>query len=137
MSNNNVSVLRTALAAAALFVLMAASNSTKAQEPAKTSPDAKQTNQSTEVKQLNDRVEMLEQTIKELKAQMTAIETAKKAPPKIDIVDAAYQTGTDTASTSISTATAASAKTAGSAKSRLSPISPRDEEKGDSTLQVY
>ena len=83
---------------------------------------------SPDVKQLSDRVEMLEQTIKELKDQLTAIEEAKKNP-KVEVIDATYKSdGSTTATGTITTGTTAST---------TAPATKKAGDTGDSTFEIY
>ena len=86
-------------------------SSVNAQSP----PPPKQT---TEVDQLKERLQQLEQTVKDLKGQINALEESQNNPaPKV--VEATY-----------STTPAAPAETEASAK-------PQDDKKGESTFSVY
>src|SRR5213592_3759828 len=94
MTRYSRSFFKFACATGMAFLLLAAPHSLFAQDAPKGSPD---------VKQLSDRVEMLEQTIKELKDQLTAIEEAKKNP-KVEVIDATYKSdGSTTATGTITT----------------------------------
>src|SRR4051795_3004004 len=91
------SVLKLACAAGAILLFLSAPHVLMAQDAPKGSPD---------VKQLNDRVELLEQTIKELKDQLTAIEEAKKNP-KVEVIDATYKGDSSTPTGTLTTGSTA------------------------------
>ncbi len=114
-------VLKAACSAITLVLLLAAPSLLSAQDVPKESP---------EVKKLNERVEVLEQTIQELKDQLASMNEAKKTA-KVDIVEATYKPPPavykpDTTST---VAQPTRVDPAGSVKP--------DEDRGDTTFQVY
>jgi hypothetical protein len=74
-----------------------------------------------EVEQLKKRLQLLEQTVTELKAQIGAIEE-KKNTPKPAIVEATYS---------------AEPSSAAPAEPPAEPAKPQDTSKGESTFQVY
>ena len=100
------------LAFAALILFQSA---TLAQTPEATKP-------TTEVEQLKQRLQQLEQTVFELKGQITAIEETKKKSPTPSIVEATYS-DSPSAPASFPTAPAAAPK-------------PQDP-KGESTFEIY
>src|SRR6476659_2787943 len=101
------------------FLLLAAPHCLFAQDAPKGSPD---------VKQLSDRVEMLEQTIKELKDQLTAIEEAKKNP-KVEVIDATYKGDGSAPTGTLTTGASTTAGTAVPAKKK--------EDVNDTTFEIY
>jgi hypothetical protein len=109
------SVLKMACAAGIILLFLAAPHVLTAQETPKGGSD---------VKQLNDRVELLEQTIKELKDQLTAIEEAKKNP-KVEVIDATYK---GDSSTPIGTLTTGSTAV---------PAKKKAEDVNDTTFEIY
>src|SRR3954463_5074589 len=82
-------ILKVICGTAALLLLIAAPHSSFAQDAPKDTAD---------VKKLNERLEVLEQTIKELKDQLSAIDEAKKAK-KPDVIDANYKPDAPAAAT--------------------------------------
>jgi hypothetical protein len=74
----------------------------------------------TEVQQLKERLQLLEQTVLELKGQLTALEEAKKEPAAPAVIQATYSTP-DTAP----------------APAAPAPKSQGDSGKGESTFQIY
>lgn len=99
------------LALTAAFLLQSSFTLAQAQNP----PPTRET---PEVKELRDRLQQLEQTVLELKGQITAIEEAKKTPAPA-IVDATYKEPPPEPAPSESPATA------------------QDNGKGESTFQIY
>src|SRR6185369_4392154 len=97
--------------AAALLLFASSSVLAQTQEPAKPS---------SEVDQLKQRLQQLEQTVLELKGQIDAIETKKKDPAPA-IVEATYS---DPPAAPADTAKAEAAK-------------PAQDAKGESTFQIY
>ena len=84
------------------------------------------------MKQLNARLETLEQTIKELKDQLISIQEAKKNP-KVEIVEATYKPATRPAVYRPDTTSTVAQPT------RVDPTGSvsADDDKGDSSFQVY
>src|SRR3954469_13095228 len=121
MTMNHRSILRVASTTAALFLFLVGADATFAQDVPAKDP--------TDVKQLNDRVELLEQTIKELKDQLTAIEEAKKNP-KVEVIDATYKAD---GSAPIGTLTTGTGTTAGTAV----PAKKKAEDVNDTTFEIY
>ena len=76
----------------------------------------------TEVEQLKKRLQLLEQTVTELKAQIGAIED-KKNSPRPAIVEATYS--------------AEPSSTAPAEPAPAEPAKPQDNSKGESTFQIY
>jgi len=110
------SFFKFACASGIAFLLLAAPHYLFAQDAPKGSPD---------VKQLSDRVELLEQTIKELKDQLAAIEEAKKNP-KVEVIDATYKSdGSTTATGTITTGTT------------TAPATKKPGDTGDTTFEIY
>ena len=96
----------------ALIVLVAVQQSTSAQSPVSQG-------QATDVQQLKERLQQLEDTVRDLKGQIEAIEEAKKIPAPA-IVEATY----------------ASVPSSPSAAPPKPAAKPQDE-KGESTFEVY
>src|SRR5215204_3989712 len=97
---------------AILFFLLTSLHSVRAQEPTKESP---------EVQQLKERLLLLEQTVNELKGQITTIEESKKSQ-KAEIIEATYKSEASAA------VTPASAPV---------PAKPKQDSEGESTFSVY
>jgi hypothetical protein len=112
----NYKIISTRFAALSigLFLLLTLSGrSVVAQSPEVTKP-------TTEVDQLKDRLQQLEQTVKDLKGQISAIEESQKNPaPKI--VEATYSSAAPTASVDTKSA----------------PAKSQDDKKGESTFTIY
>src|SRR6478735_7728907 len=112
------SVLKLACAAGTILLFFAAPHFLSAQD---------RPTGSTDVKQLTDRVELLEQTIKELKDQLTAVEEAKKNP-KVEVIDATYKGDASTPTGTLTTGT-----TSGTAL----PGTKKKEDVTDTTFEIY
>ena len=97
---------------AILFFLLTGLHSVTAQEPAKESP---------EVQQLKERLLQLEQTVNELKGQISTIEESKKNQ-RAEIIEATYKPDPPAAAT---------------AKSAPVPAKPKQDGEGESTFSVY
>ena len=122
----------------AVALLLAGARSLAAQSPEPQKP-------ASEVQQLKDRLQQLEQTVTDLKGQITALETGKKSPPP-KLTEATYSTKTDPAATKPDPPAAiktdpAGAATADPAADRATAVTtPRQQDPtkvGENSFQVY
>jgi hypothetical protein len=100
-----------ALALIALGLFSSVPVTAQTEDPAKQKP---------EVDQLKQRLQILEQTVLELKGQINALEETKKQSPTPAVVQATY-----------------SESTAAPATAPQPAVKPEDDKKGESTFQIY
>ena len=113
-NNNWQKLLGLTLALIALVLVQGPPSLAQTKEPQAPSP---------EVQQLRERLQLLEQTVKDLKDQLTSIESRKDAAPAPAIVQATYSP-----SSALTRDSAAATET--------SPRPPQDAN-GESTLRFY